>query len=142
MDVSDRSEGHHGLLVLLIDDDDALRESVSAGLATYGYRVTALASGASAVQAVSADPPSAIVLDLFMPEMDGFEVMRGLRDLPACPPVIAISGGGRSQSDLLPLALGLGAAAVLHKPFSIEVLDATIRQVIPHCGDAPPSPRG
>jgi two-component system KDP operon response regulator KdpE len=140
--VDDPSAGRDRPLVLLIDDDDALRESVSAALETYGYRVTAMSSGASAVQAVTADPPSAIVLDLFMPEMDGFEVMRGLRDLPTCPPVIAISGGGRSHSDLLPLALGFGAAAVLHKPFTIETLDETIRRVIPSSGDAPPFPRG
>jgi CheY-like chemotaxis protein len=79
--------------------------------------------------------PAAIVVDLYMPVMDGFEVMSALKSAAVAVPVIVISGGmpGR-PNELLPLALDLGAAAILRKPFAIAELDAAIRKVVPPLG--------
>jgi two-component system C4-dicarboxylate transport response regulator DctD len=84
------------------------------------------------MKVVETDPPIVVVLDLYMPGMDGFEVMSALKKVAADMPVVVISGGmpGR-PGDLLPLALDLGAAAILRKPFPAEELDKIIRRIVP-----------
>jgi len=100
-------------------------------LEAHGYRAIGTADGAAAMKMLESDRPAAIVLDLYMPEMDGFEVMSALKAAALDVPVIAISGGmpGR-PGDLLAVAVDFGAAAALRKPFSIEDLDAAIRRVV------------
>jgi DNA-binding response OmpR family regulator len=119
-------------MVLVIDDDDPTREALQASLGALGYRVVGVSDGEAAMKIVETDPPAAIVLDLYMPGMDGFEVMSALKKTATGVPVVVISGGmpGR-PGDLLPLALDLGAAAILRKPFPIEELDKIIRRVVP-----------
>jgi CheY-like chemotaxis protein len=118
-------------LILVIDDDDATRDALLLSLEAHGYRAVGTGDGAAALQMLGADRPMAIVLDLYMPGMDGFEVMSALKAAAVDVPVIAISGGmpGR-PGDLLPVALGFGAAAALRKPFLIDELDAAIRKVV------------
>jgi two-component system response regulator PrrA len=118
-------------LILVIDDDEPTRDALLISLEAYGYRAVGTDDGAAAIKTLHADRPAAIVLDLYMPGMDGFEVMSALKSAALDVPVIAISGGmpGR-PGDLLPLALDFGAAAALRKPFPIEDLDAAIRKVV------------
>jgi two-component system response regulator MprA len=117
-------------LILVIDDDDPTRDALLSALDAHGYRAIGTADGAQAMKMLEADRPAAIVLDLYMPDMDGFEVMSALKSSALNVPVIAISGGmpGR-PGDLLPMAIDFGAAAALRKPFPIEDLDAAIRRV-------------
>jgi len=116
-------------LILVIDDDEATRDALLLSLDAQGYRASGTGDGAAALEMLRAERPSAIVLDLYMPGMDGFEVMSALKAAAVDVPVIAISGGmpGR-PGDLLPMALGFGAAAALRKPFLPEELDAAIRK--------------
>jgi len=118
-------------LILVIDDDDPTREALVLALEAHGYRAIGTADGAAAMKMLESDRPAAIVLDLYMPEMDGFEVMSALKAAALDVPVIAISGGmpGR-PGDLLAVAVDFGAAAALRKPFPIEELDAAIRRVV------------
>lgn len=118
-------------LILVIDDDDAARDALLLSLEGQGYRAVGTADGAAALAMLRADRPAAIVLDLYMPGMDGFEVMSALKAATLDVPVIAISGGmpGR-PGDLLPVALSFGATAALRKPFLIEELDAAIRKAV------------
>ena len=120
-----------GPLILVIDDDDPTRDALLLSLEAHGYRATGAPDGAAAMKLLQTDRPAAIVLDLYMPEMDGFEVMSALKSAALDVPVIAISGGmpGR-PGDLLPMAVDFGAAAALRKPFPIEDLDAAIRKVV------------
>ena len=122
-------------LILVIDDDEPTRDALLLSLEAHGYRTTGAADGVEAMKLLRADPPAAIVLDLYMPDMDGFEVMSALKAEALNVPVIAISGGmpGR-PGDLLPMALDFGAAAALRKPFAVEDLDAAIRQAVPQLG--------
>jgi CheY-like chemotaxis protein len=122
-------------LILVIDDDEPTRDALVLSLESHGYRAIGAADGGTAMTMLQAERPTAIVLDLYMPEMDGFEVMSALKTQALDVPVIAISGGmpGR-PGDLLPMALGFGAAAALRKPFAIEELDAAIRKVAPNPG--------
>jgi len=124
-----------GPLILVIDDDDPTRDALLLSLEAHGYRAIGAADGAAAMLLLQAERPAAIVLDLYMPDMDGFEVMSALKSQALDVPVIAISGGmpGR-PGDLLPMALDFGAAAALRKPFAIEALDAAIRKLVPNLG--------
>jgi len=120
-------------LILVIDDDDPTRDALLLSLEAHGYRATGAADGLAAMKLLRAERPAAIVLDLYMPDMDGFEVMSALKAEALAVPVIVISGGmpGR-PGDLLPMAIDFGAAAALRKPFAIEELAAAIRQVVPN----------
>ena len=122
-------------LILVIDDDDPTRDALLLSLEAHGYRAIGAADGVAAMKLLQADQPAAIVLDLYMPDMDGFEVMSALKSQALDVPVIAISGGmpGR-PGDLLSMALDFGAAAALRKPFAIEELDAAIRNLVPKLG--------
>ena len=118
-------------LVLIIDDDDAMRDAVVAALDGFGYRTIGAEDGAAALRLMATEHPVALVLDLYMPEMDGFETMSALKASASKVPIVVISGGiAGEQGDLLPMALDFGAAAILRKPFETAELDAVLRKVI------------
>jgi CheY-like chemotaxis protein len=87
--------------LLLVDDDDVTRRGVRAALAPLGWQVTEAENGAVAVAALAAARPDAIILDLMMPEMDGFEFMEALRARPDWKdiPVIVITAKDLTQAD-------------------------------------------
>jgi CheY-like chemotaxis protein len=119
-------------LILVVDDDDPARDALVESLEACGYRCIGLGEGAAVLDLLkTGQTPAAIVVDLYMPGMDGFEVMSALKAAASKAPIIVISGGmpGRAN-ELLPLALDLGAAAILRKPFAIAELDAAIRKAI------------
>ncbi|WP_370466519.1 response regulator [Streptacidiphilus sp. PB12-B1b] len=66
--------------LLVVDDEPNIRELLSASLRFAGFRVSSAASGAEAVTAVARDRPDLVVLDVMLPDMDGFAVVRRLRD--------------------------------------------------------------
>lgn len=115
--------------ILLVDDDELLGESLKAGLERKGYDVRLAANGRIGLSMVEESEPDVIVLDLFMPEMEGVETLRLLRKKHATIPVYAITGGGRKELyELLSLAEGLGAAGSLRKPFTASDLIALIER--------------
>jgi DNA-binding response OmpR family regulator len=118
-------------LIVVIDDDDPARDALVTALEGVGYRALGTAEAELGIELVRRERAAALVLDLYMPGMDGFEAMSALKSADNAVPVIVMSGGipGR-PGDILPLALDFGAAAILHKPFTIEALDATIRKVL------------
>jgi CheY-like chemotaxis protein len=87
--------------VLLVDDDDVTRRGVRAALEPVGWRVTEAENGAVAVAALAAARPDAIILDLMMPEMDGFEFIEALRGRPEWKeiPVIVITAKDLTAAD-------------------------------------------
>ena len=113
-------------LVLIVDDDVAVRESLSAVIEAFGFRTHTACNGFEGLQAVRAEEPSAIVTDLHMPEMDGFELMNALRSSRSQVPVIAMSGGVVSGYDILIAAKHLGAVATFAKPLAVLELIDTI----------------
>lgn len=115
--------------VLLVDDDDLIREALSDDLAAYGYEVTVAASGEEALRRLRAGPrPCALLLDLLMPGMDGAELLAKVRDEEGLAglPVIVLTGLASSKLKRL-----LGAEAVLVKPFDTSELCREIDRV---CG--------
>jgi CheY-like chemotaxis protein len=113
--------------ILIVDDDSDARKLLSRLLRGRGY-VVREAQGADAVQgALSSTPPDLILLDVLMPQQDGWKLLQRLKawDDSAAIPVIICSV--LSQTDL---AMALGAAAVIQKPISEETLIRTVEQVL------------
>jgi len=120
--------------ILLIDDDPDFRDAVEAELRLAGHRVTCVVGcgpGLKAISAAASEAPiDAVLVDIFMPEIDGLETIRALRKAGVTAPVIAISGGGTSRFDgALSWANALGADASLAKPFEMARLMEVLRSV-------------
>ncbi|WP_018990565.1 response regulator [Aromatoleum toluclasticum] len=102
--------------LLIVDDDPRNRRVLEAMLAGEGYRVVSVGSGRESLAAVGAEPPAVILLDLMMPEMDGFEVVRRLRADAATQtiPIVAVTAiddaGSRAR------LAAAGVVDVLGKP--------------------------
>ncbi|MCE5269368.1 MAG: response regulator transcription factor [Planctomycetaceae bacterium] len=115
--------------VLVVEDDEDIRELVSYNLLKEGYQVASVASGEDALQAVAAKPPDLVLLDLMLPGLDGLTVCRRLKSDPATQhfPVIMLTAKGE-EADVV-TGLNLGADDYITKPFSPKVLLARIQAV-------------
>jgi CheY-like chemotaxis protein len=110
--------------VLLIDDDPQVRLTLVAFLERAGHDVQAL-EHARQLQARVQQRPDIAFVDVFMPDVDGFQTLKTLRAMLPQVPVVMISGGGLGLGACLPMATRLGAEAVLQKPVTrAALLDA------------------
>jgi len=119
-----------GRLVLVADDDTDVRDLVADVLSEAGFRIVMAANGEEAVALAQAHHPALVVLDVMMPEMDGYTALTRLRGHPATRsiPVIVLTGQG--EPIYRTLSLGVGAVAHLTKPFSPERLTETVQRVL------------
>lgn len=117
--------------VLVVDDDDMVRRSVTDVLSTYGMKVRQAANGKTCLEQLRSDLPDLVLIDLIMPEMDGIETIIALRQEWPDLKVLAMSGGGRTRKlDLLSAAGRCGATAALAKPFEPRDLLAHVASVL------------
>jgi two-component system, OmpR family, response regulator len=114
--------------VLVIDDEPNIRELVQVALKFHGCSVTSGASGREALQRAEADSPDLIVLDVMLPDIDGFEVCRRLRAQANDVPVIFLTARDTTSDTVTGLALG--GDDYITKPFSVEALVARVRAVL------------
>ena len=113
--------------VLLIEDDASVRRIVRKMLERGRHDVTEAENGRIGLDRLSDSVFDLVITDIVMPEMDGIEMLIELRKHHPSQRVIAMSGGGRTGNmDLLGSAKKLGACAVLHKPFTSDVLTTAI----------------
>lgn len=113
-----------GQRVLVVDDENAIRRYLRAALSAQGFSVYEAASGAEAVSAVLKDRPDIIILDLGLPDFDGIEVTRRLREWSQMP--IIILSVREAENDKI-AALDAGADDYLTKPFGTGELMARMR---------------
>jgi DNA-binding response OmpR family regulator len=115
-------------VVLLVDDDAAIRRSVAEGLELEGFRVVPASGGRPALAACEAMKPDVMLLDLSMPDLDGLEVLRRLRaggdDIPVCVLSARDEVGDRV------LGLEAGADDYVVKPFAIEEVAARLHALL------------
>lgn len=116
------------LTVLIADDDVDIRKLVSAILGNHGIKVHMAAHGAEAMEMMAKDPPDAVVLDVNMPGMDGFEVLAKMREAGMAIPALLLTAR-QQEMDILP-AFSLGAKDYVVKPFSPLELLARLRRLI------------
>jgi two-component system KDP operon response regulator KdpE len=123
--------------VLVVDDDPALVRALTINLRARGYEVHAAATGAGALQLAAAHPPDAVVLDLGLPDLDGTEVIAGLRGWTDVP-ILVLSA--REQSREKVAALDAGADDYVVKPFGMDELLARLRAAIRRGSATPAQP--
>jgi len=113
--------------ILLIEDDEQFRRMLRAVLEHAGYMVEEAQNGRQGVAHCRATPADLVITNIVMPEQEGFETIRILRqEFPALK-IIAISGGGlRRNLDYLAVAQQLGAWRTLRKPFEMRELRAAV----------------
>ncbi|MQA94434.1 MAG: response regulator [Streptosporangiales bacterium] len=113
--------------VLVVDDEPQIVRALRINLKARGYDVDAAADGASALRAAAARHPDVIVLDLGLPDMEGVEVIKGLRGWTSVP-IIVLSA--RHASDDKVEALDVGADDYVTKPFGMDELLARLRAAV------------
>ncbi len=119
-----------GYRVLVVDDSEVLRKIVSFNLVKEGYSVDEARDGKEALEKLQQAKPDLVILDIMMPYVDGFEVLRRMRKDPilADVPVIVLTAKGGEDDPKT--ALELGANSFLTKPFSPLKLLEEVRRVI------------
>ena len=125
--------------ILVVDDEEALSDMVSSALRFAGYTVQTVGNGFDALRSVKSATPDLIVLDVNMPEMDGFEVCRRIRRDGVQVPVIFLTA--RDDIDDLRTGFRQGGDDYLTKPFSLEELGLRIEALLRRAGDRPESSR-
>jgi len=113
--------------ILVVDDEPQIRRFLRLGLQGHGYAVLEAASGGAALRTAVADLPDMVVLDLGLPDMEGFEVLRSLREWSRAP-VLVLSVRDREAEKVR--AFDLGADDYVVKPFGMGELLARIRAAL------------
>ena len=117
--------------VLIVEDEPGLRRALAINLRARDYEVTAVGDGGAALAAAAAEPPDVVVLDLGLPDMDGTEVIEGLRGWTRAP--IIVLSARQAQDDKV-VALDVGADDYMTKPFGMDELLARLRAALRRSG--------
>jgi two-component system KDP operon response regulator KdpE len=120
-------------VVLLVEDELPIRKFLGASLVSAGYRIDEAGTGRQAIQHASQTPPDLVILDLGLPDIDGQEVLKQLREWLTAP-IIVLSARDQEQQKIT--ALDNGADDYLTKPFSTAELLARIRVALRHATSA------
>jgi UDP-3-O-acyl N-acetylglucosamine deacetylase len=116
--------------VLVVDDEAEIRTSVRGVLADEGLRVIEAVDGVEALEVSQREHPELVLLDIWMPEMDGIQVLERLRAEPNSPEVVMISGHGNIEAAVK--ATKLGAFDFIEKPFSLDGLLRVVNRALDH----------
>jgi two-component system KDP operon response regulator KdpE len=125
---------HPAPLILLIEDEPQMRRFLRAALGGHDYRLVEAGTAKEGLAHAAARNPDVILLDLGLPDTDGLEVTRQIREWSATP-IIVLSARGREQDKVA--ALDLGADDYVTKPFGVEELLARIRVALRHASLPP-----
>jgi two-component system KDP operon response regulator KdpE len=118
-----------GPLVLVVEDEDPVRKVIATSLAANGYRVIEAATGADALRHATAYVPDLVLLDLRLPDMDGTEVARRLREWSSVP-ILVLSARGLEAQKVA--AFEAGADDYVMKPFGFQELLARMKVALRH----------
>ena len=125
---------HDATRVLLVEDDPNIIDLVRSNLVVRGFEVDSLTTGAGVADRLAADQPDIVLLDLMLPEVDGFEVCRAIREQSAVGIIVVSARGGEGDKVR---ALNLGADDYMTKPFGVEELLARITATLRRTRPAP-----
>jgi two-component system OmpR family response regulator len=118
--------------LLVVEDDPTLRELLAASLRFAGFAVSATASGTEALRIAGSRPPDLVVLDVMLPDLDGFEVLRRLRNGGQEVPVLFLTARDAGEDKVT--GLTAGGDDYVTKPFRLEELVARIRAILRRTG--------
>lgn len=114
--------------VLVVDDDPDLRDGLERALKAAGYATSLAVDGREALARIPAWQPNVVVLDVMLPDIDGLEVCRRIRDVDARLPVLLLTAKDAASDQIL--GLDAGADDYLVKPFGVDVLRARLRALL------------
>jgi two-component system, OmpR family, KDP operon response regulator KdpE len=117
--------------ILIVEDEPGLRRALTINLRARRYEVVPAADGAAALAAAASQPPDLVILDLGLPDMDGTEVIEGLRGWSQAP--IIVLSARQAQGDKV-VALDVGADDYMTKPFGMDELLARLRAALRRSG--------
>ncbi len=123
--------------VLVVDDEPSIVRALRINLTARKYDVAVATDGASGLAAVARDRPDVMILDLGLPDMDGTEVIRGVRGWSSTPIIVLSVWGQESQKVA---ALDAGADDYVTKPFGMDELLARLRAAVRRASPAPDEP--
>ncbi len=123
--------------VLVIDDEAPILRALKINLTARKYEVSTAADGASGLAAMARERPDVLILDLGLPDMDGTEVIRGVRGWTSTPIIVLSAWGQESQKVA---ALDAGADDYVTKPFGMDELLARLRAAVRRASPAPDEP--
>ena len=115
-------------LVAIVDDDDSLRSSARMLVNSFGFRAEAFASAKDVLNWPLLDEASCLILDVFMPDMNGLELQRQLKRTHPRIPIIFITAHAREDEERQ--AMSAGAVAMLRKPVADDILLDTLRRAL------------
>lgn len=117
--------------VLLIDDDELVRDSIAIALKLAQYDVVTARHGREGLTLFTAERPNIVVTDIIMPEQEGIETIMAMRKIDQTMPIIAISGGSSTGAvNFLDAAQSFGATRILRKPFGPKELIRVIEDCL------------
>jgi two-component system nitrogen regulation response regulator NtrX len=114
--------------ILVVDDEEAILSSLSSILQDEGYEVSVAKSGTEALKTYMADPPDLMLLDIWMPDMDGLETLRRIREVVPTAQVMVMSGHGSIETAVK--AIKLGAYDYIEKPLSLENVTLRVKHAL------------
>ncbi len=127
------SSNYNKRTILVIEDDKSISSFICTALQSSGYTVLTAADGVQARQMFASHGPELILLDLGLPDIDGVEIIKGVREWSSVP-IIVVSARGRETDKVE--ALDFGADDYITKPFGISELTARIRTALRHADRA------
>jgi len=114
--------------ILVVDDEEAIVSSLSSILEDEGYEVSVAKSGTEALKIYTTDPPDLMLLDIWMPDMDGLETLRRIKELVPTAQVMMMSGHGSIEKAVK--AIKLGAYDYIEKPLSLENVTLRVKHAL------------
>jgi two-component system nitrogen regulation response regulator NtrX len=114
--------------ILVVDDEESIRASLRSILEDEGYDVTVASNGQEALKLYTSDPPDLMMLDIWMPEMDGLETLRRVKEFVPTAQVMMMSGHGSIETAVK--AIKLGAYDYIEKPLSLENVTLRVKHAL------------
>src|SRR6266513_986713 len=114
--------------ILIVDDEEPILTSLTSILQDEGYEVAVAKNGVEALRVYTMDPPDLMLLDIWMPEMDGMETLRRIRELIPMAQVMMMSGHGSIETAVK--AIKLGAYDYIEKPLSLENVTLRVKHAL------------
>ncbi len=121
--------------VLVVDDEDSITDLVATALRYVGFEVAVAANGRQALERAATFRPELVVLDVMLPDLDGFEVVRRLRADGVRVPIVFLTARDATEDKVA--GLTIGGDDYVTKPFSLEELVARVRAVLRRTGGGP-----